>query len=112
MCCKRQPLRFLLETGPVGPERIQILRHLDGAFDWLSVSSFVYWPIRMSRLLLFSALNYLFSAPSYLKTAFLLANHNREIFSCILLGIWYDDSTPMQPLVQVPFSKDLHYNTI
>ena len=39
MYCKRQPLRFLLETGP---ERIQILRHLDGAFDWLSVSSFVY----------------------------------------------------------------------
>ena len=39
----------------------------------------------MSRLLLFSALNYLFSAPCYLKTAFLLANHNREIFSCILL---------------------------
>ena len=31
--------RFLLETGQ---ERIQILRHLDGAFDWLSVSSFVY----------------------------------------------------------------------
>ena len=39
----------------------------------------------MSRLLLFSALNYLFSALCYLKTAFLLANHNREIFSCILL---------------------------
>ena len=30
---------FLLETGP---ERIQILRHLDGAFDWLSASSFAY----------------------------------------------------------------------
>ena len=47
----------------------------------------------MSRLLLFSALNYLFSALNYLfsalcylKTAFLLANHNREIFSCILLS--------------------------
>ena len=66
-------------------ERNQILRHLDGAFDWLPASSFVYQPIRMSRLLLFSALNYLFSAPCYLKTAFLLANHNREIFSCILL---------------------------
>ena len=46
----------------------------------------------MSRLLLFSALhylfsalNYLFSALCYLKTAFLVANHNREIFSCILL---------------------------
>ena len=41
----------------------------------------------MSRLLLFSALNYLFSALCYLKTAFLVANHNREIFSCILLGL-------------------------
>ena len=30
---------FFLE---IGPERIQILRHLDDAFDWLSVSSFVY----------------------------------------------------------------------
>ena len=39
--------------------------------------------IRMSRLWLFSSLNYFFSAPCYLKTAFLLANHNREIFSCI-----------------------------
>ena len=39
----------------------------------------------MSRLLLFSALNCLFSALCYLKTAFLLANHNREIFLCILL---------------------------
>ena len=29
----------------------------------------------MSRLLLFSALNYLFSALSYLKTVFLLANN-------------------------------------
>ena len=34
----------------------------------------------MSRLLLFSA-------PCYLKTAFLLANHNREIFSCISLVV-------------------------
>ena len=25
-----------------GREWIQILRHLDGAYDWLSVSSFVY----------------------------------------------------------------------
>ena len=39
----------------------------------------------MLRLLIFSALNYLFSALCYLKTAFLVANHNREIFSCILL---------------------------
>ena len=82
MCYKRQPLRFLFETGP---EWIQILRHSDGTIDWLSVSSFVYYPIRMSRLLLFSALNYLFSAPCYQKTAFLSANHNREIFSRILL---------------------------
>ena len=43
MFYKRQQLLFLLETGPeLGPEWIQILRHLDGAFDWLSVSSFVY----------------------------------------------------------------------
>ena len=34
---------------------------------------------------LFSALSYLFSELCYLKTAFLLANHNREIFSYILL---------------------------
>ena len=40
----------------------------------------------MSCLLLFPALNYLFSALCYLKNAFLLANHNREIFACILLG--------------------------
>ena len=39
MPAQRQPLRFLLETGP---ERIQILHHLDGAFDWLPVSSFVF----------------------------------------------------------------------
>ena len=82
MCYKRQPLGFLFETGP---ERIQILRHSDGTIDWLSVSSFVYYPIRMSRLLLFSALNYLFCAPCYQKTAFFSANHNREIFSRILL---------------------------
>ena len=50
MCCKRQPLQFLLETGP---ERIQILRHLDGAYDWLSVSSFVYEPIRMHKITFF-----------------------------------------------------------
>ena len=30
------------EKRAPGPERIQILRHLDGTFDWLSVSSFVY----------------------------------------------------------------------
>ena len=39
----------------------------------------------LHQIAFFSALNYLFSAPCYLKTAFLLANHNREIFSCILL---------------------------
>ena len=53
----------------------------------------------MSRLLLFSALNYLFSAPCYLKTAFLLANHNREIFSCILLG--YDTVQALFLLVDI-----------
>ena len=81
--CVANANRFLLETGP---ERIQHLRHLDSGFDWLSVSSFVYQPIRMSRLLHFSALHYLFSSPCYLKTAFLLTNHNREIFSCILVN--------------------------
>ena len=80
-----EKLPGLSRNGPLGPEWIQILRHLDSAFDWLSVSSFVYQPIRMSRFLLCSALNYLFSAPCYLKTAFLLANHNRGIFSCIIL---------------------------
>ena len=39
MCWKRQPLRFFLETGSEGN---QILCHLDGAFDWLPVSFFVY----------------------------------------------------------------------
>ena len=34
-----------------------LLRHLRLAFDWLSVSFFDYWPIRMSDLLLFFALN-------------------------------------------------------
>ena len=33
----------------------------------------------------FFALNYLISASYFLKTALLLANHNREIFVCILL---------------------------
>ena len=36
---KSKGAAFLLETGQ---ERIQILHHLDGAFDWLSVISFVY----------------------------------------------------------------------
>ena len=65
---------FQLETGP---EWIQILYHLDGAFEWL--------PIRMSRLLLFSALNYLFFSTVLPKNCIsLIANHNRKIFSCIL----------------------------
>ena len=46
----------------------------------------------MSRLLLFSALNYLFSAPCFLKTAFLLANHNREIFFIFFLGFFLINS--------------------
>ena len=33
-------------------QRIQMLRHPRLAFDWLSVSFFDYWPIRMSGLLL------------------------------------------------------------
>ena len=38
-------------------QRIQMLRQLRLALDWLSVSFFVYWPIRMSGLLYFFALN-------------------------------------------------------
>ena len=52
----------------------------------------------MSRLLLFSAFNYLFSAPCYLKTAFLLANHNRErdvqhgcILGSLLLNLFLNE---------------------
>ena len=81
MCCKRQPLRFLLE---IGPERIQILRHLDDAFDWVSVSSFGYYPFRVSRLLLFSALNYLYSAPCYLNCIYLSQSQSRNFFMYII----------------------------
>ena len=35
----------------------------------------------------FFALNYLISASYFLKTAFLLANQNREIFVCTLLEL-------------------------
>ena len=63
----------------------------------------------MSRLLLFSALNYLFSALCYLKTAFLVANHNREIFSCILL-----DLKKLIIIIALPFthvlSKNVNFN--
>ena len=47
----------LLETPAIVSlanfQRIQMLRHPRLAFDWLSVSFFDYWPIRMSGLLLF-----------------------------------------------------------
>ena len=88
---------FLLETGP---ERIQILRHLDGAFDsapskfFCSLANQNVTFVTLFRTInyLCSALNYLFfSAPCYIKTAFLLANHNREIFSCILLMLIIND---------------------
>ena len=46
----------------------------------------------------FFALNYLISASYFLKTAFLLANQNREIFVCVLL------------MVLLP--KWLHANTV
>ena len=46
----------LLETRAIVSlanfQRIQMLRHPRLAFDWLSVSFFDYWPIRMSGLLL------------------------------------------------------------
>ena len=46
----------LLETPAIVSlanfQRIQMLRHPRLAFDWLSVSFFDYWPIRMSGLLL------------------------------------------------------------
>ena len=45
----------LLETPAIVSlanfQRIQMLRHPRLAFDWLSVSFFDYWPIRMSGLL-------------------------------------------------------------
>ena len=57
---------------------------------WLALSEFLFSQSECHVCtLLFYALNYLFSAPCYLKTAFFLANHNREIFSCILLAMKY-----------------------
>ena len=48
----------LLETPAIVSlanfQRIQMLRHPRLAFDWLSVSFFNYWPIRMSGLLFLS----------------------------------------------------------
>ena len=72
-----EKLLGLSRNGPLGPEWIQILRHLDGAFDWLSVSSFVFFLANQNVTFFYSFL------PK--KTTFLLANHNRGIFSCILL---------------------------
>ena len=43
-----------------------------------------FFPLFCTELPIF-ALNYLISASYFLKTAFLLANQNREIFVCILL---------------------------
>ena len=64
-----------------------LLRHPRLAFDWLFVSFFDYWPIRMSDLLL--SLHWInpSSALNYLKTALILTNQNWVIFSCILLYI-------------------------
>ena len=70
-----------------------LLQHLKLAFDWLCVSFFDYWPIRMSDLLLSLLwINPLLhwinsSALNYLKTAFILTNQNWVIFPCILLSL-------------------------
>ena len=53
-------------------------------FYWPPVSFSDHWPIRMLGLLPLFALNYLFSALFYEKTALLLTNQNGEMFSCIL----------------------------
>ena len=65
-------------------QHIQMLQHLRLTFDWLSVSFFDYWPIRMSGLFLFRT-ELTSSALNYLKTAIILTNQNWVIFSCILL---------------------------
>ena len=80
-CCKMPAIVLIADF-----QRIQMLRHQRLALDWLSVSFFVYWPIRMSGLLYFLALNEPSSALNYLKTAFILTNQNWVIFSCILLA--------------------------
>ena len=79
-CCKMPAIVLIADF-----QRIQMLRHQRLALDWLSVSFFVYWPIRMSGLLYFLALNEPSSALNYLKTAFILTNQNWVFFKFILL---------------------------
>ena len=69
----------LLETraivSPANFQRIQMLRHPRLAFDWLSVSFFDYWPIRMSGLLLLCT-ELTFLCIELPETAFILTNQN------------------------------------
>ena len=74
----------LLKTPAIVFQRTQMLQHPRLAFDWLSVSFFDYWPIRISASYFF-ALTQPSSAFNYLKTAFIIANQNWINFSCILL---------------------------
>ena len=88
-------------------QRIQMLRHPRLAFDWLSVSFFDYWPIRMSGLLLLYTeltlfctelpenafiltnqiwvifLMYIISA----QTGLVITNHVREFCYCLIMII-------------------------
>lgn len=64
---------------------MQKLSHQGQAFHWPSGTFFDHWPIRLLSLLPLFALNNIFSALCYLKTSFLIANQNGEIFPCILL---------------------------
>ena len=57
-------------------QHIQMLRHPRLIFDWLSVSFFGYWPVRMSSSFLSSSS----SSLNNLKTAFILSNQNWVIF--------------------------------
>ena len=85
-CCKMPDIVLI-----AGFQRIQMLRHQRLALDWLSVSFFVYWPIRMSGLLTslhwINPLLHWINPPAlnYLKTAFTLTNQNWVFFSFILL---------------------------
>ena len=75
-CCKMPDIVLIADF-----QRIQMLRHQRLALDWLSVSFFVYWPIRMSGLLYFLALNEPSSALNYLKTAFILTIRTKYFFN-------------------------------
>ena len=79
---KENLLKTLAIVSLANFQRSQMLRHPRLVFDWLSVSFFDYWPIRMSGLLLCCTS----SALNYLKTAFILTNQNWVIFSCISLA--------------------------